>query len=104
MARLTMTAVINNTMLFLRDRSTAYKLAITSPAGQMMFSDLLKYTRFLQGPADPDNNQTWRLIGRQDVIRRIQQHINLTDSQLFALYNGSGFQPPTASKEDESDD
>ena len=103
MARLTMQTVLDNTMLFLRDRSTAYKLAITSPAGQAMYSDLLKFSRYVQGPADLDNNQTWRLIGRQDMIRRIQQHVNLTDTQLFALYNGSGFQPPTASQEEDND-
>ena len=103
MARLTIQQVIDNTMVFLRDRSTAYKLAITSPAGQMMYGDLLKFSRYMQGPADPDPNQTWRLIGRQDMIRRIQQHINLTDTQLFALYNGSGFQPPTASKDEDNE-
>ena len=104
MARLTVQKVIDNTMIFLRDRSTAYKLAITSPAGQMMYGDLLKFSRYAQGPADPDQFQTWRLIGRQDMIRRIQQHVNLTDTQLFALYNGSGFQPPTAPKDDEDNE
>ena len=101
MARLTVQKVIDNTMVFLRDRSTAYKLAITSPAGQMMYGDLLKFSRYAQGPADPDQFQTWRLIGRQDMIRRIQQHVNLTDGQLFALFNGAGFQPPVTKDEDD---
>lgn len=104
MARLTVQNVIDNTMIFLRDRSTAYKLAITSPAGQMMYGDLLKFSRYAQGPADPDQFQTWRLIGRQDMIRRIQQHVNLSDAQLFSLYNGSGFQPPTETKDDEDNE
>jgi hypothetical protein len=105
MARLSLTVqkVIDNTMIFLRDRSTAYKLAITSPAGQMMYGDLLKFSRYAQGPADLDQFQTWRLIGRQDMIRRIQQHINLTDQQLFSLYNGAGFQP-TVEHKDEDDE
>ena len=101
MARLTLKAVVANTMVFLRDRSTAYKLVITSPAGQMMYGDLLKFSRYMQGPADPDPNQTWRLIGRQDMIRRIQQHVNLTDGQLFAVFNGAGFPPPVTKDEDD---
>jgi len=78
----------DRTMSFLRDRKVGYQLFFKQPAGQFILQDLLKFSHWIDGPVGRTNEETWRLIGRQDVIRRIQQHTNLTVDQLFTLYNG----------------
>ena len=85
--------VIDNTLSFLTTRARAYKLLFnnTQPAVIVM-KDLCEFSHWAQGPARPTNEETWRLIGRQDVIRRIQQHSHLTDAQLFNLFNGGALQ------------
>lgn len=81
--------VIDSTFSYLRDRRRAYNLLFmnTEPANIVM-RDLIEFSHWGEGPARPTNEETWRLIGRQDVVRRIQQHANLTDAQLFNLFNG----------------
>jgi hypothetical protein len=82
------TAAVANTLKLLRWRRRGYKLWFGTDAGKEVLKDLLAFSKFLEGPARPTNEETWRLIGRQDMIRRIQQHVHLTEEQLFALYNG----------------
>lgn len=79
---------VANTLGLLRERKRGYQLWFGSRAGHAVLQDLLGFSKFLEGPARPSNEETWRLIGRQDMVRRIQQHLHLTPEQLFALYNG----------------
>ena len=81
--------VVDNTLAFLSARRRAYNLLFhnTQPA-VIVLKDLLEFSHWMTGPARPTNEETWRLIGRQDVIRRIQQHSHLSEQQLFNLFNG----------------
>jgi hypothetical protein len=79
---------VENTLAFLGIRSRAYQLTFSQPAGQEVLKDLLAFCKLAEGPYGKDDRETYRLIGRQDVLRRIQQHSKLTPEQLFALYNG----------------
>lgn len=103
--RATFARIAENTKLFLRDRSTAYKLFIRQPAGQLIMSDLLKFSHWAEGM--PLKAQTefdrGRIIGRQDIIRRIEQHVHLSSDQLFALYNGQQIPQLIAQQEDDDD-
>lgn len=92
--------VIDNTLAFLSERKKAYRLLFhnTRPAVVVM-KDLCEFSHWTTGPARPTNEETWRLIGRQDVIRRIQQHAHLTDAQLFNLFNGGALQQIEQEKE-----
>jgi hypothetical protein len=92
--------VVDNTYAFLNRRRHAYRLMFnnTEPAN-IVLRDLVEFSHWGEGPARPTNEETWRLIGRQDVIRRIQQHGSLTDAQLFSLFNGGTlFQPEQQSE------
>lgn len=112
----TMQERIARTLIFLKDRKTAYMLFFghtrtayrafkMQPAGQMILTDLLKFSHWAVGM--PLKAQTefdrGRIVGRQDVIRRINQHINLTTEQLFALYNGQQI-PEIIRGQQETDD
>lgn len=94
---------VNTTLNFLMHRKVAYQLFFKQPAGQEVLGDLLKFSKWVEGPARPTTEETWRVIGRQDVIRRIQQHINLTSEQLFALYNGAQIPELIGPKDDDND-
>lgn len=80
---------IEAVLLYLKDRRTAYGLSFGSAAGQVVMSDLLHFSKWMEGPpASASEAMTQRILGRQDVIRRINQHMHLDVEQLFALYNG----------------
>ena len=80
---------IQATLLFLKDRRTAYGLCFGQPAGQIVMGDLVRFSKWMDGPKPGETEAvTQRVLGRQDVIRRINQHMNLSTEQLFALYNG----------------
>ena len=92
---------VGKTLQFLRGRRTAYQLLFAQPTGQEILRDLVKFTKILHGPYGRTDAETYRLIGRQDVMRRIQQHCGLTPEQLFALYNDL---PVTIIKERDEED
>ena len=88
---LTINKVVENTLLFLRDRKTAYQLKFGAKDGatRLIMKDLAQFCHWQQGAFHTNPRITDRLLGRQDVLRRINEHLGLTDRQLFALYNGS---------------
>lgn len=78
---------------FLRRRKRNYQLALTSPAGQEVLKDLVRFCRGAETTYDPDPRVSAALEGRREVWLRIQQHLNLTDAQLFGLYTGQSYNP-----------
>lgn len=97
-------ALMQRTKIFLRDRKTAYGLCFSSPAGQLVLADLVKFCRGLETTFNKDPHVQAHLEGRREVLLRIAQHRNMTVDQLFALYNGTAPTPkPDAVKEDEDD-
>lgn len=80
---------VEKTLGFLRQRATAYKLVFKQPAGHEVLKDLLRFSKLVEGvsPSLPNEFERGRIVGRQDVIRRIQQHCAFTTELLFALYN-----------------
>jgi hypothetical protein len=100
---LTLQKVVDNTLLFLRDRKTAYQLKFGNKDGatRLIMADLVKFTHWREGAFHKDQRVTDRLLGRQDVLRRINEHIGLTDRQLMVLYNGG--QVPDLIEEEQDD-
>lgn len=86
-------ALVERTLDFLRIRRRAYNLTFRSIEGQNMLIDLAQFCRANQTCFDPDPRIHAALEGRREVWLRIQQHLNLTSEELFALYNGRNFQP-----------
>lgn len=103
MVDLTVRTVIDNTLLFLRDRKTAYSLKFGAKDGatRMIMADLVRFCHWQEGAFHKDQRITDRLLGRQDVLRRINEHIGLTDRQLMVLYNGGPI--PDLIEENEDD-
>ncbi len=84
--------IVDRTMKFLRGRKRAYQLTfqINQPANVEVLQDLAIFCRATETCGVPgDHDRTWALIGRNEVWQRIQQNLNLTEDQLFALYSGN---------------
>jgi hypothetical protein len=82
------------TLTFLRDRKTAYKLlfkTMANPASRIVLEDLARFCRANESCIIPgDHDRSMLLEGRREVWLRIQQHLNLTTEELFALYTAKG--------------
>lgn len=88
---ITVNKIVENTLIFLRDRKTAYLLKFGAKDGatRLIMKDLAKFCRWQEGAFHANPRITDRLLGRQDVLRRINEHLGLSDTQLMALYNSS---------------
>ena len=66
---------------FLTERKRAYQLAFSSPAGEAVMRDMVRYCR-----AKSTTGGDTLLEGRRQVYLRIQQHLELEEAQLYKLY------------------
>jgi len=73
-------------------RKRAFRIVFGGPSGQMVLQDLLIFCRATETCFDPDPRKHAVLEGRREVWLRIQQHLNLTQEQLYTLYNGKTLQ------------
>jgi hypothetical protein len=81
--------MIERAKQFLASRRGAYR-AVFDPQGvytSRVLRDLAKFCRANESTAHPDTHAAARLDGRREVWLRIQQHLQLTDEQLWQLYN-----------------
>lgn len=75
---------------FLSNRKTSYLLTfeVSQPANVSVLEDLARFCRANESCVIPgDRDRTLMLEGRREVWLRIQQHLNLSPEQMFALYN-----------------
>jgi hypothetical protein len=79
--------VYHKTLDFLRLRSRAYRLTFQNPRTNEVLKDLARFCHANKVPYHPDQRKTDILIGRQEVYYRIIEHLNLTDEELFDIYN-----------------
>jgi hypothetical protein len=73
-------------------RKRAFRIVFGGPAGQMVMQDLLMFCRATETCFDADPRKHAVLEGRREVWLRIQQHLQLTPDQLYALYGGKTLQ------------
>lgn len=73
---------------FLRMRRRDYNHAYRTPAGERVLRDLAKFCRANETTFHPDARVSAGLEGRREVWLRIQNHLNLTTDELYALATG----------------
>lgn len=71
---------------FLRNRQRAYIETFVNPVGDKVLVDLAKFCRAHSSTFHPDARVSAELDGRRQVWLRIQENLQLTDEQLYALY------------------
>lgn len=72
----------------LYERRYAYQKTFNGPYGQEVLVDLAKFCRAHEPTFDPDARIHALTEGRREVWLRIAQHINLSQEQLWKLYDG----------------
>jgi hypothetical protein len=77
----------------IQGRKRAYQLTMHQPTGQIVLADLAQFCYAYETTFDEDPRIDARKQGRRDVWLRIQQHLKLTDEQLYEIATG-GIIPP----------
>jgi len=73
---------------FVSGRRAAYKRVfdINNPDVQFVLKDLARFGRAHESTFAADPHISSKMDGRREVWLRIQQHLNLTDEQLWGLF------------------
>jgi len=72
----------------LMSRRTQYITTFRGPVAEHVLKDLARFCRAHESTAHIDTHAAARLDGRREVWLRIQNHLNLSPDQLWALYSG----------------
>lgn len=73
---------------YLRQRAQSYRAAFEGPGGKIVLADLARFCRATQSTFHPDQRMSDVLVGRNEVWLRIQEHLRLTDDELWELRKG----------------
>lgn len=76
-----------------RRRAYLDRFDLKHPAARIVMEDLAKFCRANETTYHPDPRLSDILQGRREVFLRIQQHLNLTDEDAWALYTGVALRP-----------
>ena len=95
--------VRDRTLVFLKERNTAYRLAFGSPAGKLVLDDLAQFCFANRSVYHTDQRMTDIAIGRHEVLLRIRQHLKLTPEQMLTLFNGQQINEALATIQDDEE-
>lgn len=73
---------------YLQTRAQAYRTVFDGPLGEVVLKDLSAFCRATTSTFHPDPRAAAQLDGRREVFLRIQEHLQLTDEQLWELRKG----------------
>jgi len=68
-------------------RKRAYHAVFDNPEGERVLTDLARFCRAADSTFHPDPRIAANLDGRREVWLRIQQHLNLSEQDLWSLLN-----------------
>jgi hypothetical protein len=92
-------------MAFLQERKRAYSLVFdkNNAADQIVLRDLARFCYANRSCFAADERVHSAREGRREVWLRIQQHLNLTEADLYSLYGGVPVSPATLATEDDDE-
>ncbi len=84
-----MSEVLERARAFLFGRRDAFRRTfhLDNADNRVVLEDLARFCRAHASTGHLDSHIAARLDGRREVWLRIQQHVNLTDEQLWKLYS-----------------
>lgn len=71
----------------LRGRRHDYLLAFDNSVGRKVLADLAKFCHMNKTPFHTDPRVEALILGRQEVFKRITDHLNLSVEQLYELFH-----------------
>jgi hypothetical protein len=84
---------------WLQNRRQSYQLVSNQPAGKVILADLARFCYAFESCWDPDPRIHAMKEGRRSVWLRVQQHLKLSDAELYQIATG-GYSPPSAMEDD----
>lgn len=73
----------------LAERVKAYNLTFRSPSGQIVLADLMTFCGLAdEAPRTDSMFEQGRAAGRRDFALRVQEHLNLSHEELYAVLQG----------------
>ncbi len=84
---MTLTDLKTRAVSFLLSRRGDYQAVFRNPRGEKVLEDLARFCRAHKSTAHADPYIAARLDGRREVFLRIQEHLRLSDDELWRLYN-----------------
>ncbi len=78
--------LIAKTKQFLFARQTSYIAAFRNPHGERVLQDLAKFCRANESTFNADPRMHAVFEGRREVWLRIQQHLNLSQEEMWKLF------------------
>lgn len=79
---------IDKVRAFLRDRGYAYRRQFDGELGKIILADLAVFCRANESTFHEDPRVAAMLDGRREVYLRIQDHLRLSDNEMFARVTG----------------
>ena len=80
--------LIGKARSFLSTRAQSYRVTFDNVHGQRVLKDLARFCRAHQTTVHADERMTYVLEGRREVWLRIQQHLQLSDEELWQMLDG----------------
>lgn len=81
-------SVVEKAKQFLFARRYQYRRTFECPPGQAVLADLAAFCRAGESTFHENQFAAARLDGRREVWLRISHHLNLSERQLWDLYDG----------------
>lgn len=78
--------VVEKARAFLKQRQLAYQRTFAGVSGDIVLRDLAKFCRAHETTFHTDPRVSAILQGRHEVWVRLQEHLQLTDEQLWKLH------------------
>jgi hypothetical protein len=78
--------LVKKAKAFLSGRRHAYQVTFDGPEGRKVLLDLARFCRAHESTFHENERLSNQLDGRREVWLRIQQHMNMTDEDLWELY------------------
>lgn len=85
---LTYSQLVEKARQWLFQRRYAYQTTFKGPLADEVLRDLAKFCRAHKSTFDDNERVQSKLDGRREVWLRITEHLNLTQDELWRLYDG----------------
>ena len=81
-----MSEILERAKAFLFARKTAYNAVFRSAQGEVILRDLARFCRAHDTTFVPDDRASALMEGRREVWLRIQHHLQLSEAELWDIY------------------
>ena len=87
--------LVDKAKSYLFNRKVSYQNTFLNVSGEIVLEDLAKFCRAHKTTFHPDPRIAAQLDGRREVFLRIQQHLNLSNEELWKLIGRPDLDQPT---------